>query len=85
MVQSVLLNFIYVDILITEMWLPQLIFSTNTRFLSQDGLNLCFEENGFSSKLLVSNLGSSFVYLLIYLLLCALSLSTSFLSKYLSM
>jgi hypothetical protein len=54
-------------------------------FLSQDGLNLCFEENGFSSKLLVSNLGSSFVYLLVYLLICALSLSTSFLSKYLSM
>jgi len=30
-VQSVLLNFIYVDILLTDMWMPQLIFSANTR------------------------------------------------------
>lgn len=32
------------------------------------GLNSFFEQNGFSSKVLVKNMGSSFVYLVIYLL-----------------
>jgi hypothetical protein len=52
-VQSVLLNFIYVDILLTDMWMPQLIFSANTRQKSEGGLNEYFEDNGFGSKLLI--------------------------------
>ena len=52
-VQSVLLNLIYADILLTDKWMPQMIFSANTRQMSQGGLNEYFEDNGFGSKLLI--------------------------------
>jgi hypothetical protein len=67
MVQTVLLNFIYLDILLTDFWVPKL-FDTSVEELEKDGgINSYFEENGFSSKFLIKNLGSSFVYLTIYI------------------
>jgi len=39
MIQAVLLNFIYVDILLTDMWMPQLIFSSNSEQNNEEGLN----------------------------------------------
>ncbi len=35
-------------------------------------LNIFFEENGFQSKALIKNLGSTFIYLVLYLLTIAL-------------
>jgi hypothetical protein len=32
-------------------------------------LNAFFEENGFSTKILIKNLGSTFVYLILYILI----------------
>jgi hypothetical protein len=81
----VLLNFIYVDILLTDMWMPQLIFSATTRQKSEGGLNDFLEYNGFGSKLLINNLGSSFVYMLLYLCLCALYLLSAGLSHFVPM
>jgi hypothetical protein len=66
LIQRVLLNFIYVDILLTDMWLPQLLMTANEAQTEQKGINPYFEQNGFASIILVINLGSSFVYLVIY-------------------
>jgi len=52
-VQSVLLNFIYLDILLTDMWMPQLLFSNDKISENDSGLNSYFEENGFGSRLLI--------------------------------
>jgi hypothetical protein len=38
-VQSVLLNFIYVDILLTDYWMPQILFQTDTSKMNFEGLN----------------------------------------------
>lgn len=35
--------------------------------IEQEAINPYFDQNGFTSKLLVINLGSSFVYIFIYL------------------
>jgi hypothetical protein len=41
----------------------------------QKGINSYFEQNGFASKILVINLGSSFVYIVIYLALIILHIN----------
>ena len=41
--------------------------NSNVRQIEQKAINPYFDQNGFTSKLLVINLGSSFVYILIYL------------------
>jgi len=44
-------------------------------------LNDFFDENGFSSKILIKNLGSTFVYLALYLVMMALLPLFSILGK----
>jgi hypothetical protein len=81
LVQAVLLNFIYLDILLTDLWIPS-IFHTTVNDLEKDGgFNLFFEENGFSSKLLIKNLGSSFVYMVFYFCMLIVYLLASWLSR----
>ena len=67
LIQQVLLNFIYVDILLTDLWLPYLFMNTNEAPSEQKAINPYFEQNGFASKTLIINLGSSFVYIVIYM------------------
>jgi hypothetical protein len=72
LIQQVLLNLIYFDILMTDLWLDDLIEKLNGKkgsqeILKDDPLNSYFAENGLSSKFLVKNMGSTMVYLLIYL------------------
>jgi hypothetical protein len=73
-----LLNFIYLDLLMTEMWLFPLLFPPKPpgeEDNTEEPLNIYFEENGFQSKALIKNLGSTFVYLGLYIiLLCMLPL-----------
>jgi len=71
-IMTSLLNFIYLDILQTDLWLFPLIFPPKTmQELDEEDdddkpLNIYFDENGFGSKLLIKNLGSTFVYLVLY-------------------
>ena len=81
MVQAVLLNFIYVDILLTDLWFPK-IFNAKDEDMNQEGLNQYIEDNGFDSKLLVANLGSGLVYLLVYVVVCLIQILSAWLSKY---
>jgi hypothetical protein len=83
--QSALLNFIYLDILQTELWLYPLLFPPKP-YGEEDAdqpLNLFFDENGFESMALIKNLGSTFVYLVVYLILLDTIAVTSFLGNYL--
>jgi predicted PurR-regulated permease PerM len=76
-IQSALLGFICMDLLYTDRWLNPLIFKDQTSSINDDDKNLeeekalndFFEENGFSTKILIKNLGSTFVYLILYLLI----------------
>ena len=82
---SSLMSFIYLDILQTELWLFPLLFPPKP-FGQEDEdddkpLNIYFDENGFSSLSLIKNLGSTFVYLIVYCLLLGLIPIFSLLGK----
>jgi hypothetical protein len=47
LVLSVLMNFIYFDILMTDYWLPLIFKTTKEKLESEGGLNSYFDENGF--------------------------------------
>ncbi len=84
MVQSILLSFIYLDILQTELWLFPILFPPKPygeEDEMDEPLNDFFDENGFSSKTLIKNLGSTFVYLAIYLVAMLLILVFKILGK----
>lgn len=77
---SSLLNFIYLDVLMSDKWFEKIFYRSNTddkkrtRILlsaseleRDQPLNQFFGNNGFSTKSLIKNLGSTFIYLLLYL------------------
>ena len=67
-IQSTFLTFIYMDLLQTDRWLPQLFYSED-ELASDEPLNAYFDLNGLSSRSVIRNLGSTFVFLLIFLFL----------------
>lgn len=69
MIQSVLLKFIYFDILYTELWMPKILkdFGLDLdKVENDDGLNIVFSENGFQSKQFIKNAGSSVIFVIVY-------------------
>ena len=82
MIQYVLINFIYFDILYTERWFPDFMKFLNLDLDFEDyPLNSYFNENGFQSQTLLKNIGSTLFFIIIYLLLWALLLSLKPISK----
>jgi hypothetical protein len=45
-----MLNLIYMDLLLSEMWIPQLIYGDDKLDEDNEPLNSFFDENGYSSK-----------------------------------
>ncbi|TNV86738.1 hypothetical protein FGO68_gene10525 [Halteria grandinella] len=66
-IQSVFLSFIYLDLLQTDQWLPQIIYP-GIDSDEEEGLNEYFEMNGFGSMRFANNLGSTFVFVWIFLI-----------------
>lgn len=73
---SVLLSFIYLDILETPLWLDNLIFVEIAPDETDDDSPLSFylNESGFGDMPMLKNMGSTIVFLIIYLALGALLL-----------
>jgi hypothetical protein len=72
------------DILLTEVWMPNLLNKINgikTTLVEEEALNEHFEENGFESKKFMLNIGSSIIYLMIYLSLWLFALIASIIGK----
>ena len=98
-IQSILMNFVYLDLMQTEKWLIPLIFPPgsevaegNKEYETEEGIkditkvrqdetpiNYFFEENGFSTRILIKNLGSTFIYLIILVILLILAPVLTFL------
>lgn len=54
------------DLLQTDKWLPQLFYNPDEE---DEPLNDYFDINGFSSKSVIKNLGSTFVFLAVFILM----------------
>lgn len=66
LLQQVFLRIIYKDILYTDLWLPHIFHKKGQKDEETKGINSFFENNGFDSMLLLNNVGSSFVYAVVY-------------------
>ncbi len=64
--QKVLYNLIFMDILHTESWLFHLFYQDDVDLVDTESLNSFFEENGFQSKQVLKNLGSTVLFLFLF-------------------
>jgi hypothetical protein len=64
---SVLLNLISMDILLTDLWLPDIFYGPYSSSEDSEALNDFIDENGFKSKFSIKNLGSALVYFILYI------------------
>lgn len=66
MIQQIMFQIVYLDLLQTDKWLPGLLFSEES--LSKDeGLNEFFGLNGLDSTKLLINLGSTLIFMLVFI------------------
>ena len=80
-IQTIMLNFIYLDILMTDQWFVPYVYGDESE-ANDSGLNRYFEINGFTSKSLIKNLQSTFIYLILYAFLILLMLLAYILSSF---
>ena len=66
LINNVIMSFIYVDIFLSDRWLPQLFYGLDRLDDDSEPLNSYFEESGYSSKVLLKNINSSLVFIWIY-------------------
>jgi len=66
LINNVIMSFIYVDIFLSDKWLPQLFYGLERLDDDSEPLNSYFEESGYSSKVLLKNINSSLVFIWIY-------------------
>ncbi len=72
LVNNVMISFIYVDIFMSDEWLPQTLYGTENLHEDNEPLNSFFDENGYSSKSLLKTIGSAMVFLGFYVFLWVL-------------
>ena len=82
LINSVMLNLVYVDILQTERWLNKWFFDDNQITEHDTPLNGYFDENGFSSLSSIKCYGSTLVYLAVLLVLFVVMIASKALGKY---
>ena len=66
LINNVVMSFIYVDIFLSDKWLPQLFYGLERVDEDNEPLNSYFEESGYSSKVLLKTINSSLVFIWIY-------------------
>jgi hypothetical protein len=66
LINNVIMSFIYVDIFLSDQWMPELFYGLERVNDDNEPLNSFFEESGYSSKVLLKNINSSLVFIWIY-------------------
>jgi hypothetical protein len=66
LVNNVIMSFIYVDIFLSDQWLPELIYGVERVDDDNEPLNSFFDESGYSSRMLWKNINSSLVLICMY-------------------
>jgi hypothetical protein len=74
LINAVIISFIYVDIFLSDKWMPQLFYGTERVNDDNEPLNSFFDESGYSSTMLLKNINSSLVFIWIYCSLFSLLL-----------
>jgi len=66
LINNVIMSFIYVDIFLSDKWIPQLFYGFDRVNDDNEPLNSFFDESGYSSTMLLKNINSSLVFIWIY-------------------
>jgi hypothetical protein len=66
LINNVIMNFIYVDIFLSDKWMPELFYGIERVNDDNEPLNSFFDESGYSSTMLLKNINSSLVFIWIY-------------------
>jgi hypothetical protein len=66
LINNVIMNFIYVDIFLSDKWMPLLFYGLERLDDDNEPLNSFFAESGYSSKVLLKNINSALVFIWIY-------------------
>jgi hypothetical protein len=61
-----MMSFIYVDIFMSDQWMPDLFYGMESVDYDNESLNNFFDESGYYSKELLKNINSSLVFIWIY-------------------
>lgn len=64
-IMSLILQFIYLDLLQTDLWLSPLLAEGDNEDDEDEALNSFFEDSGFQSMFMIKNLGSTFIFMCI--------------------
>lgn len=66
LINNVIMSFIYVDIFLSDQWMPRLLYGLERVNDDIEPLNSFFDESGYSSTMLLKNINSSMVFIWIY-------------------
>ena len=67
MLQSVLYNLIFMDVMQTDSWLLKVFYQDKGNVIDNIAMNPYFEDNGFQSTQALKNFGSTILFVLLYL------------------
>jgi hypothetical protein len=66
LINAVIMNFIYVDIFLSDLWMSELFYGVERVNEDKEPLSSFFDESGYSSTMLLKNINSSLVFIWIY-------------------
>lgn len=68
-VQQIFMNFVFFDIFYVDQWVPPTLKKVSIDIdVPEDPMNDYFKDNGFEVKFLMKNIGSTLIFLILYII-----------------
>ena len=85
-VQQIFMNFVYFDVFYVDQWVPPTLKKVSIDMnVPEDPINDYFKDNGFEVKFLMKNIGSTLIFLIIYIIAWVIYLILAFLGRFFQM
>ncbi len=82
-VQQIFMKFVYFDVFYVDQWVPPTLKKVSFNIdVPEDPINDYFQENGFEVKFLMKNIGSTLIFILVYLIAWLIYLMLRIFGKY---
>lgn len=85
-VQQIFLNFVFFDVFYVDQWVPPTLKKVSLDMdVPEDPINDYFKDNGFEVKFLMKNIGSTLIFLIIYIIAWVIYLILALLGRFFQM
>jgi hypothetical protein len=72
-VQQIFMNFIFFDVFYVDQWVPPTLKKVSFNMdVPEEPINDYFQDNGFEVKFLMKNIGSTLIFLMLYIIAWAI-------------